>query len=100
MKVNLDEWFGNCGLELHPEKTKIASCNDADRKGEYPVMKCDFLGYIFCSGLSRIRRGKFFVSFAPVISNQAESTKLELAVTARDKLEGKLLCTTHLGGGK
>jgi len=71
LKADLEERFGNCGLELHPEKTKIVYCKDGDRKGEYPVMKFDFLGYTFRSRLSRTRRGKFFVSFTPAISNKA-----------------------------
>jgi RNA-directed DNA polymerase len=36
-----------CGLELHPEKTKIAYCTDEDRRRKYPNEKFDFLGYTF-----------------------------------------------------
>ena len=35
------------GLELHPKKTKIVYCRDHRRKGEFPVVKFDFLGYSF-----------------------------------------------------
>ena len=35
----------DCGLELHPEKTKIVYCKDDDRRGTYPNEKFDFLGY-------------------------------------------------------
>ena len=35
------------GLELHPEKTKIIYCRDYRRKGIYPIVKFDFLGYSF-----------------------------------------------------
>jgi RNA-directed DNA polymerase len=34
-----------CGLELHPEKTKIVYCKDDDRRRTYPNEKFDFLGY-------------------------------------------------------
>jgi RNA-directed DNA polymerase len=34
-----------CGLELHREKTKIVSCNDANRKESHLNENCDFLGY-------------------------------------------------------
>ena len=43
----------DCGLELHPEKTKIVYCKDDDRRGTYPHEKFDFLGYTF-----RPRRSK------------------------------------------
>jgi retron-type reverse transcriptase len=33
-----------CRLELHPEKTKIVSCKDDDRRGTYSHEQCDFLG--------------------------------------------------------
>ena len=71
LKNDLESRFGECGLELHPEKTKIVYCKDEDRKGEYPVMKFDFLGYTFRSRLSRTHRGRFFVNFTPAISNKA-----------------------------
>jgi RNA-directed DNA polymerase len=35
------------GLELHPQKTKIVYCRDHRRKGKFPVVKFDFLGYSF-----------------------------------------------------
>ena len=35
------------GLELHPQKTKIVYCRDYKRKGKYPEVKFDFLGYSF-----------------------------------------------------
>ena len=43
----------DCGLELHPEKTKIVYCKDEDRRRTYPNEKFDFLGYTF-----RPRRSK------------------------------------------
>jgi RNA-directed DNA polymerase len=35
----------DCGLELHPEKTKIVYCKDDDRRRTFPNEKFDFLGY-------------------------------------------------------
>ena len=46
-----------CGLELHPEKTKIVYCKDDFRKRTYPNEKFDFLGYTFQPRRSRIARG-------------------------------------------
>ncbi len=60
-----------CGLELHPEKTKIVYCKDDDRTGDYPTMKFDFLGYTFRPRRAKNRRGKYFVSFLPAVSNKA-----------------------------
>lgn len=37
----------DCGLELHPDKTKIVYCQDGQRKGNYSNVKFDFLGYGF-----------------------------------------------------
>ena len=42
---SLEERFADCGLTLHPEKTKIVYCKDDDRRGTYPNQKFDFLGY-------------------------------------------------------
>ena len=36
-----------CGLELHPEKTKVVYGKDDDRRKTYPNEKFDFLGYTF-----------------------------------------------------
>jgi group II intron reverse transcriptase/maturase len=71
LKTYLEQRLGECGLELHPEKTKIVYCKDEDRKGDYPVIRFDFLGYTFRPRLSRNRWGKFFVNFSPAISNKA-----------------------------
>ena len=59
------------GLELHPQKTEIVYCKDANRKGSYEHEQFDFLGYRFRPRLARNRYGQFFVSFVPAISNAA-----------------------------
>jgi hypothetical protein len=61
----LESRFAACGLELHPQKTKIAYCKDDDRRGHYPTEKFDNLGYTF-----RARR-QHFVNFSPAVSNAA-----------------------------
>ena len=60
-----------CGLTLHPEKTKIVYCKDDDRRGNPPDHKFDFLGYTFRPRLSRRRGGKVGVSFSPAASDKA-----------------------------
>jgi group II intron reverse transcriptase/maturase len=36
-----------CKLTLHPEKTKIVYCKDANRRGDFPNQSFDFLGFTF-----------------------------------------------------
>jgi RNA-directed DNA polymerase len=63
--------FNECGLELHPDKTRIVYCKDDDRRGDYPEIKFDFLGYTFRPRRSKNRYGKFFINFTPGVSNKA-----------------------------
>jgi group II intron reverse transcriptase/maturase len=60
-----------CGLELHPTKTKIVYCKDDGRKGAYETEKFDFLGFTFRPRRAKNRWGKLFVSFLPAISPKA-----------------------------
>ena len=59
------------GLELHPDKTKIVYCKDADRTGSHEQEKFTFLGYEFRPRLAKNRRGTHFVSFLPAVSPEA-----------------------------
>ena len=63
--------LADCGLELHPVKTKIVYCKDDDRRGEYEQVQFDFLGYTFQPRRARNRHGKYFVSFLPAVSPKA-----------------------------
>jgi RNA-directed DNA polymerase len=63
--------FEQCGLELHPTKTRIVYCKDDDRPGKFEHIKFDFLGYTFQPRLAKNRWGKLFVSFLPAISTRA-----------------------------
>jgi RNA-directed DNA polymerase len=58
------------GLELHPEKTKVVYCKDANRRGSSKHTSFDFLGYAFRERLARGPRG-LFMSFAPAIAPAA-----------------------------
>ena len=58
-----------CGLELHPIKTKIVYCKDQRRKERYPQEKFDFLGYTFRPRMVKNRKsGALFLSFSPAVS--------------------------------
>lgn len=63
--------FEQCGLELHPTKTRIVYCKDDDRRGEYEHVAFDFLGYTFQPRRAKNRWGKYFVSFLPAMSTKA-----------------------------
>ena len=59
------------GLELHPDKTCVVYCKDADRTGSYEHTKFTFLGYEFRPRLAKNKHGKHFVSFLPAVSTDA-----------------------------
>lgn len=73
LRNSLKERFAECGLELHPEKTRIVYCKDDDRRGEYPETKFDFLGYTLRPRRSKNKYGKHFINFTPAISNKAKT---------------------------
>ena len=59
----------DCGLELHPEKTKIVYCKDYRRQGKYPRVKFDFLGYSFQPRTTKSKKtGNLFLGFDCAIS--------------------------------
>jgi len=68
----LRERFAKCGLELHPDKTKIIYCKDSNRKEKYPNKSFDFLGYTFrCIEVRNTNKNILFGSFSPVVSKSA-----------------------------
>ena len=71
LKQVLEARFAECKLQLHPQKTKIVYCKDANRRGSYSVQQFDFLGYTFRPRRSKNRAGRLFVSFAPAVSSKA-----------------------------
>lgn len=77
LRTELAQRFAECKLELHPEKTKIAYCKDANRRGTFPVTQFDFLGYTFRPRMSMSRNRKLFTSFAPAVSNKAAKAMRE-----------------------
>ncbi len=69
--AELDQRFRVCGLELHPEKTKIAYCKDSNRRKDFSITAFDFLGYTFRGRSSKNNTGELFVSFSPAVSKNA-----------------------------
>lgn len=47
LRSALADRLAACKLILHPEKTKIVYCKDANRRGDFPNQSFDFLGFTF-----------------------------------------------------
>jgi len=71
VKQRLAERFAACGLELHPDKTRIVYCRDSNRRADYPITQFTFLGFTFRPRAARAPTGKLFTSFLPGASNEA-----------------------------
>ena len=69
---SLETRFAECGLELHPTKTRIVYCKDDNRQGTYTETTFDFLGYTFRARRSKNKYGGFFINFTPAVSNKAK----------------------------
>ena len=70
----LSERLAACKLVLHPEKTKIVYCKDVNRRGDFPVISFDFLGFQFRARKTMWRKGEtrtFTHSFLPAASPKA-----------------------------
>ncbi|MBB4081140.1 hypothetical protein GGR28_003787 [Lewinella aquimaris] len=59
----LAERFKECGLRLHPDKTKIVFCKTSHRQSGHEAVYFDFLGYRFQPSTKQRRDGKLFLSF-------------------------------------
>src|ERR1700704_2659358 len=61
VKADLQARLAESPLELHPIKTKIVYCRDSKRRGAYPNVTFDFLGYCFRPrGVWGPRSGRLF----------------------------------------
>jgi RNA-directed DNA polymerase len=63
--------LAQCGLELHPDKTRIVYCKDADRRATYANERFDFLGYTFRPRRAVGKTGKTIANFLPAVSGDA-----------------------------
>jgi RNA-directed DNA polymerase len=72
LKAKLQARLAECHLELHPTKTKIVYCKDGKRKGTYPNVKFDFLGYEFRPrAVWGSQSGRLLCGFTPAVSPSA-----------------------------
>nr|WP_236674424.1 group II intron reverse transcriptase/maturase [Paraburkholderia hospita] len=60
-----------CGLTMHPEKSKIVYCKDSNRTGAYPNVQFTFLGFTFRPRMALSKHQRRFTSFLPAVSSEA-----------------------------
>ena len=69
LRVELQARREVCGLQMHPTKTKIVYCKDNRRRGDYPNVTFDFLGYQFRPRrVANSQRTEFFCGYTPAVS--------------------------------
>ena len=60
-----------CGLVMHPEKSKIVYCRHSRRTGNYPTVQFTFLGFTFRPRKALNKQHRPFTSFLPGASDDA-----------------------------
>jgi len=57
--------LAECGLTVHPEKSKIVYCKDSNRTESYPHVHFTFLGFTFQPRKALSKQHRLFTSFLP-----------------------------------
>lgn len=71
------ERLKQCGLRLHPEKTKIVYCKNSNRKDKHEEVSFDFLGFRFKPKKARNRKtGAIFTDFGPASIGKKSMKKI------------------------
>jgi group II intron reverse transcriptase/maturase len=63
--------LAECGLTMHPEKSKIVYCKDSNRTKQYPHVNFTFLGFMFRPRKALSKQRRLFTSFLPGVSADA-----------------------------
>ncbi len=100
----LADRFAACKLVLHPQKTKIVYCKDANRRGDFPSQSFDFLGFMF-RARKTMWRGRPAHGFMPAASPKALTSiitatnpcKIWLRPTTRTFKAGSTTTATSTG---
>jgi RNA-directed DNA polymerase len=71
LKKQLQSRFNECGLEMHPEKTKIVYCKSGQKRENFKNISFDFLGFSFRPRMAKNKNGSKFLSFLPGVSRNA-----------------------------
>src|ERR1043166_7203931 len=60
-----------CGLTMHPEKSKIVYCQDSNRTERFLNVQFTFLGFTFRPRKAMSKQRRLFTSFLPGVSSDA-----------------------------
>jgi RNA-directed DNA polymerase len=71
LKARIAARWAQCQRDLHPEKTPIVSCQEAERRGRAPHDRFDLLGDPWRPRRSKHRWGKYWINFRPAVSARA-----------------------------
>lgn len=63
--------LAECGLTMHPEKSKVVYCRRGTRTAPYPNVHFTFLGFTFRPRKAIDRLKKAFTNFLPAVSGDA-----------------------------
>jgi RNA-directed DNA polymerase len=65
------ERLAECGLTMHPEKSKIVYCQDSNRTEYFPNVQFTFLGFSFRPRKAMSKQRRLFTSFLAGVSSDA-----------------------------
>lgn len=63
--------LAECGLTIHPDKSKIVYCKDGKRTRPFPHVHFTFLGFTFRPRKATGPQRRLFIGFLPGVSNDA-----------------------------
>ena len=63
--------LADCGLTMHPEKSRVVYCKGSHRTASYPHVHFTFLGFTFRPRSALDRQKKAFTNFLPAVSADA-----------------------------
>jgi RNA-directed DNA polymerase len=69
IRDQIERRLQRCGLQLHPQKTRLVCCRPELPSGG--ARSFDFLGFTFQPRTARSKTGELFTSFGPAISRQS-----------------------------
>ena len=71
VRRRIAERLGQCGMQLHPDKTRIVFCPQDGREDAYECTSFTFLGYTFRRRSAQDKNGRVFNGFLPAVSKDA-----------------------------
>jgi hypothetical protein len=62
---SIESRLAECGLTMHPEKSKVVYCKDSNRTENHPQVSFTFLGFTFRPRKAYSQHNRLFTSFLP-----------------------------------